>query len=253
MTKEELKIQYPMFSNSIDSSTDEEIRLATDGDYIKQNPDKFLNERWQPYGTNPTVDFLYSVKNKLAPAGRAVGGFASKHRDNAIHGHWGNSLLYGGGLGALGGLGTALLRGGENPVRDALIGAALGAGVTYAANRSFNGVRDQINQNNALQKQSSFSDLAYIQQKIMSEPDIPNSEKRRILQQVSSLPESQISQLSRMLKTAFGAGVAAIISRFLGGGMLATIGGSILGGILGFTSHDPYAVDAFGRKKLLNS
>jgi hypothetical protein len=91
-----------MFSNSVDAATDEEIRLATDSDYIKQNPDKFLSERWQPYGTNPTVDFLYSLKNKLAPAGRAVGNFAGKHRDNAIHGHWGNSLLYGGGLGALG-------------------------------------------------------------------------------------------------------------------------------------------------------
>lgn len=253
MTKEELKNYYPQFSNSIDSASDEEIRLATDPNYARENPDKFLNERWKPYGNNPLEDIAYSTKKFLTPAGRAISNFAGKHRDNALQGHWGTSLLYGGGLGALGGLGAAFLRGGDSPVRDALIGAALGAGLTYAGNRSFKNTKDQMAREEDFFKQSSFSDLTYIQQKIMSEPDFSSSEKSQIIRRVSSLPESQISELSRLLKTAFGAGVAAIISRFLGGGMLATLGSSVLGGIIGYKSHQPYIVDAFGRKKLLNS
>ena len=249
MTKEQLKNYYPEFSNSIDSATDEEIRLATDPDYASNNINKFLNERWEPYGTNPVEDFLYSTKKSISPITAPISNFIGRQRDNAIHGSGGNALLYGGGLGALGGLGLAMLRNGESPLRDAFLGAALGAGLTYMTNRNYHRARQD---EQSMNKQSSFSDMAFIQQKIMSEPDISSSEKRMILQRISSLPESEISQLSRLLKTAFGAGVAAIISRFLGGGMLANIGSSILGGILGFTSHDPYAVDAFGRKKLLN-
>lgn len=248
MNKEELKNIYPIFSNSIDSASDEAIRLATDSEYIKQNPDKFLDSRWKPYGGNSGEDFLYGIKNMLSPAARNIANFTGRHRDNAIHGHWGNALGYGGGIGALGGLATSFLRGGDSPIRDALIGAGLGAGLTYAANRSFNNARNDLA---GIQKQSSFSDLAYIQQKIMSEPELSQMQKQQILRQVASLPESQVSQLSRMLKTAFGAGVGAILSKFFGGGSLVTIGASIIGGLLGRASHDPYAVDAFGRKKLL--
>lgn len=252
MTKEQLKKENPMFAESIDSATDEQIRLATDSEYAKQNPNKFLNERWKPYGGSASEDMAYSIKKTLGPLGRGISNFAGKYRDSAIHGPGSNALLYGGAAGALGGLGLSLLQGSNSPVRDAIIGALLGAGATYGVNRSFNNVRDQMLYEKELSKSSSFSDIAYIQQKIMSEPDISPSDKRLFIQKVSTLPESHISQLSKLLKTAFGASVAAILSKFLGGGLLTTIGSSILGGILGYTSHSPYAVDAFGRKKLLN-
>jgi hypothetical protein len=192
---------------------------------------------------------MWGAKEKLGPYFASAGNFLGKHRDNAVNTTYGNALGYGAGAGALGGLTVALLRGSDSPLRDALIGAGLGAGLGFYARRSNENVAKNIAN---MQKQSSFSDLNFIQQKIMSESGIDSGTKERMIRQVRSLPESQISEISRLLKTAFGASVGAILARFLGGGFWGTLGGSILGGVVGFNSHNPFMVDAYGRKKLLN-
>jgi hypothetical protein len=250
MNKEDLIRLNPQFESSINSATDEELRLANDPDYARQNPGKFVNNRWAPTkDTNPIEDLLWSAKEKASPYFSAAGDFLGKHRDNAVRTTYGNALGYGAGAGALGGLTIALLRGSDSPLRDALIGAGLGAGLGLYARRS----NENIGKNIAnMHKQSSFSDLSFIQQKIMSEPGLDSNTKDRMIRQVRSLPESQISEISRLLKTAFGASVGAILSRFLGGGFWGALGGAILGGVVGYKSHDPFIVDAYGRKKLLN-
>lgn len=249
MSKEQLLRKNPEYAKDIETATDEEIRLATDPEYAKQNMDRFLTSRFDPTRESTAEDFIMGIKSKLAPAANSALNTFEKGRDKAFGTTYGNALGYGAGAGALGGLALSLLRDGESPIQDALLGVGIGAGLGFYSRRS----RENIAKNlQGLQKQSSFSDLNFIQQKIMSEPSMSGMEKQRAIQRISSLPESQISQLSRMLKTAFGASVGMIISQFLGGGLLGGIGGALLGGFLGFRSHDPFIVDAFGRKKLLN-
>lgn len=234
MTREELNNLYPDKSNSIESASDDAIRLATDAEYAKENPDKFLNNRWSPnkqYTSENTAKGIYD--------------FLNNHRINALYGAPTTGMSYGAGLGAAGGLAMSFLRGGDHPIRDSLLGAGLGAGAGMLMNLS-------AKKNYNLQKQSAFSDLGFIQQKIMSEASLSDAEKRDILRKISQLPESKMSELSRLLKTTFGIGIGAILSKFFGGGFFATMGAGIVGGLLGFNSHQAYATDAYGRKKLLN-
>jgi hypothetical protein len=249
------KQKFPGFDEEIEkeyASDPDSVRLAVDPEFAAANPTRFQSERYDPYRGTYAQDYINNFYNKLAPKFSGVNNFLGDYRDKMVHGSRAEGLGYGAGAGALagglGGLGLALLRGSESPVKDALLMGLLGAGAGALGGTWLN---TSYHNSPMLNKSSSFSDLSYIQQKIMSEASIDEAQKYQILNQVRNLPESRISELSRILKTVFGSSVAMVLSRFLGIGSLGTIGMGLLGGFLGFKSHSPYALDAMGRKKLL--
>lgn len=252
---EEAKKKFPGFDEEIEkeyASDPDAVRLSVDPEFAAANPARFQSERFDPYKGTYAQDYINSVYNKIAPKFSGVKGFMGNYRDKMVHGSGLAGLGYGAGAGALagglGGLGLAFLRGSDSPLKDALLAGLLGAGAGALGGGFLNRT---YHNSPVLQKSSAFSDLSYIQQKIMSEPSIPEGQKYQILSQVRNLPESRLSELSRILKTVFGSSVAMVIAKFLGMGMLGTLGMGLAGGFLGFKSHTPYSLDAMGRKKLL--
>jgi hypothetical protein len=249
------KQKFPGFDEEIEkeyASNPDSVRLSVDPEFAAANPEKFQSDRFDPYRGFYAQDYINAAYKKVAPKFSGLKNFMGDYRDKMVHGSTAAGLGYGAGAGAvaggLGGLGLALLRGSDSPVRDAILAGLLGAGAGAIGG---NWLNMSYHNSPMLQKSSAFSDMAYIQQKIMSEPSIDENQKYQILSQVRNLPESRLSELSRILKTVFGSSVAMVVAKFLGMGMLGTLGMGLVGGILGFKSHTPYVLDAMGRKKLL--
>jgi hypothetical protein len=65
---------------------------------------------------------------------------------------------------------------------------------------------------------------------LMSDSSISSGERMTLLQSVAQLPQSDIQLLAKLVRTVAGAGVGAIIAKFL---FKAGSGGMLLGGLLG--------------------
>lgn len=97
-----------------------------------------------------------------------------------------------------------------------------------------------------MKKQSSVQDIIQV---IQQAPGLSFQERARLIQAVSTLDPQDLSQLERMLAMAGGAGVGALITRFLAGkGKRGILLGAVLGGVVARNLMDPRPVNAFGQR-----
>jgi len=131
------------------------------------------------------------------------------------------------GGGALGyGIGKLMDRFGDDEesdygTRGALIGAALGG----LGGTMLGGMREKV----AYATQGS-GDLDYIRMRIFQDSQLGSSDRQTLLSGVSRLSASDLSDLEETLRTMAGAGIGALIARFL---MRAGLGGTLLGAAIG--------------------
>jgi len=110
----------------------------------------------------------------------------------------------------------------DHGTRGALIGAALGG----LGGTLLGGMR----QKGASMLGAMGGDLDYVRMRIFQDPQLDSSTRQTLLSGVSQLSDSALSDLGDALRTAMGAGIGALIARFL---MRAGLGGTLLGVVVG--------------------
>ncbi len=245
--RQQLNALYPGYDKKISELSDESVNYSTDRELALRDPRGWLKHRYSPYSEQTSEDLMQTGLDYVKPYFNKGVSYLSRYRDGITNGSALNAIGNGAGggaaLGAAGGLLYSILGGGESALKNIAGGAAIGGGL---------GGLSGLGINRTFQKTASSADIGYIQQKIMSEPDYSQAEKAKLIKSIQSLPESKISELSRLLKTAFGASVGIILSRFLGLGVASTIAMSVGSGMIGNSTGKRYIVDAMGRKKELN-
>lgn len=79
-----------------------------------------------------------------------------------------------------------------------------------------------------------------IESKILSDPTISYGDRMALIDYVKDLSFTQKNQLESLTSTAIGAGVGALVAKFLLGlGIKGTIISSILGGLIGHSFSTP--------------
>lgn len=135
------------------------------------------------------------------------------------HGPAVGALAGGAGLGALG-AGWDAYRG-DGGHRGAIIGALLGA--------LGGGVSGYLRKSAFASSGAAARDYALM--RVASDGHLPPDTKQELLAAISTLPEDQVDHLSKLLRTAAGAGVGALVARFLmGTGTTGTVLGGVFGG-----------------------
>ena len=119
----------------------------------------------------------------------------------------------------------------DNGFNGALIGAALGAG----GGTLLGGMREKL--------AFTAGDLDYVRMRISQDPQIGSQERRSLLGQVSQLDAASLSKLEDLLRTVAGAGIGALVARFL---LNAGIGGTLLGAAVGGFLGSPSRPNFFG-------
>jgi hypothetical protein len=117
----------------------------------------------------------------------------------------------------------------DRSTSGALIGAALGG----LGGTMLGGMRQKA--------ASGFGgDLDYVRMRIFQDPELDSSDRQGLLSAVSNLSDPQLSSLGNLLRTAVGAGIGALISKFmLRTGFGGTLLGAAIGGILGMRVGGP--------------
>ena len=177
------------------------------------------------------------------------------------------------GLGALGaGYGMMTNR---DPLLWGGIGAGVGAAGGYGLSSLMQYMEQQRNRRHLQEEQylkkygfyvSNGEDpKTYIQSRLFADPSLDPSTKSQLILNVQQLPPDQLVSLAGLLRTAVGAGVGYLISRFLlnlgpvGKGISAGVGG-LLGAMLGrgrntqtnvFGEDVDTRFDPFGRPRLV--
>jgi hypothetical protein len=127
----------------------------------------------------------------------------------------------------------------------ALLAGAAGAGVTaYGQNK--------MDRRSAyLSKQAS--DVDFIIRAITMDPYMSPAERAACLRAAALMSSIQRDDLSRMLSTATGAGVGAIVLRFMRGkGLIPTMVGGILGAVAGYIAGPGPKYNPMGQLSLSN-
>ena len=90
-----------------------------------------------------------------------------------------------------------------------------------------------------------FSDVAMINNKIMGDPTLDFQQRRQLMNLINQLPGTSISQLAPVVGSALGAGVGAIIAKYL---LKMGITGTIITSILGSRFGSSLASRFYGPK-----
>lgn len=90
-----------------------------------------------------------------------------------------------------------------------------------------------------------FSDVAMINNKIMGDPTLDFQQRRQLMNLINQLPGTSISQLAPVVGSALGAGVGAIIAKYL---LKMGITGTIITSILGSRFGSSLASHFYGPK-----
>jgi len=165
-------------------------------------------------------------------------------------------------MGAAAGAGGGALLGlllQKDPRMAAMLGAgAIGGGSWLAGTLMNMQRRRQAERARGLVKPASFyGDLdsdpsEFISTRLAQDSGLSFSDKAQLSGMLNQLSQGQAFELARILRTITGAGVGALIAKFLFRlGIGGTIVGSILGGVVGSRrGGDPVKRDVFGNARL---
>ena len=128
---------------------------------------------------------------------------------------------------------------GEEPsmLKDMLYGAGVGGSIGGLTGWALGNDEQNAKVASAFE---GFSDVAMINNKIMGDPTLDFQQRRQLMNLINQLPSTSISQLAPVVGSALGAGVGAIIAKYLlKMGITGTIITSILVSGIGssFASH----------------
>ena len=127
----------------------------------------------------------------------------------------------------------------------ALVAGAAGAGVSAYSH----GAQDR----RAAYISKQASDVDHIIRTITMDPYMSQAERAACLRAAAIMSDNQRDDLARMLSTATGAGVGAIVLRFLRGkGLIPTMVGGILGAALGYIAGPGPKYNPMGQLTLSN-
>lgn len=133
----------------------------------------------------------------------------------------------GAGIGGLLGALYSHFIGGQDPLYGGLAGAAAGGVLGYISNQNNPQSKEQLPM---VKKSSMWQDPRnYILEKLQGAHDISMADKAILASKVRNMSSSEASDLERLVRSALGIGVGAIIARFLGAGDFGTVVGGLLG------------------------
>ena len=221
----------------------EQYKQTFDRDHRRSNFHESMVKQYAPLQRKPSTG-NDGITNWIAD--KALGGFewgtSSRGKSVATAGLL--SALAGGAAGAF-----LTHQGGDMSVSKSLLAALLagtaGAGaVAYSHNK-------QDRRQAYLSKQASDVDM--IIRAITMDPYMSPSERAACLRAAAVMENNQRDDLARMLSTATGAGVGAIVLRFLRGkGLIPTMVGGILGAVAGYAAGPGPKYNPMGQLSLSN-
>lgn len=214
------------------------------------NPIPGTTEGSLSYQLGAKIPQLLEGKQSLAPV--------ADWMDRAEANPW-RSGLYGGLAGAAGGaiLGHLLER---DPAVAAMLGAGGAGGGAWLIGTLMNLRKQKLREQHHLQKAASFyghsttDPQAFILARVAQDPSIGFQAKSQISQSLDQLTAGQISDLAKLIRTAVGAGVGALVAKYL---LRLGLGGTILGALVGgytgsrFGGSKSIERDLFGNARLL--
>jgi len=211
--------------------------LPENSEWQRQNPDLTILRRYRGPATQGTGS--YQLGESIRDA---VTSPSNMWRRNMQGGPLRGTLV-GGGVGGLmgGALGAilGLIRG------SAMTGLSRGALVGGAAGGLLGGVAG----NNLSKQASTGSAREAVVDALRRAPGLSFAEKSRLQQGVGRLSESDAQTLIRLLQTAGGGAIGALIARFLmDKGLAGTLVGAITGGVIGRALTRPGQTNAFGQR-----
>lgn len=163
-------------------------------------------------------------------------------------------------LGAAAGAGGGALLGlllQKDPRLAALLGAGAAGGGSWLAGTLMNMQRKRLAARGLVKPASFYGDLdsdpsEFISTRLAQDSGLSFSDKAQLSGMLNQLSQGQSFELARILRTITGAGVGALVAKFLFRlGIGGTILGSILGGVVG-SRHGGNAIkrDVFGNARL---
>jgi hypothetical protein len=232
---------------------------------ITMTPHRGTMESTLPYQLGDMFGSAVEDKRLLRPLGSYMSALGSNSGLAA--------LMSGLGLGAVG-AGYGLLTD-----RDPLVWGGIGAGVGGLGGYGLSELirymstkrRADAQRREAMMKYSFYvtdeeDPMTYIQSRLFADQSMDSGSKSRILMTIQQLPMDQLVTLAGLLRTAIGASVGYLISRFLlnmggvGQGISAGLGG-LVGAMFGRGSSLPRNAmgldvdtgsDIFGRRRLIS-
>ncbi len=214
------------------------------------NPIPGTQEGSLAYQMGAKIPQLLEGKQSLAP----VADWMERAEGNP----W-RSGLYGGLVGAGGGalLGHLLDR---DPTQAAMLGAGGVGGAAWLVGTLLNMQKQKAREHRAIAKaasfygQSSTDPSAFVLQRVAQDPALSFQAKSTISESLQQLSDGQVASLAKLLKTVVGAGVGAIVAKYLLRlGLGGTILGAIVGGYTGSSLGGSKSIerDLFGNARLL--
>jgi hypothetical protein len=221
----------------------EQYKQTFDRDYRSRNFDASMRGQYAPLDRRPSnrSDQLTSwIADKLNSG--ISWGTSSRGKSVATAGLL--SALAGGATGAY--LGH---RGGGVSVSKSLM-AALLAGAAGAGATAYG--QNQMDRRSAYMAKQA-SDVDFIVRAITMDPYMSPAERAACLRAAALMSSIQRDELARMLSTATGAGVGAIVLRFMRGkGLIPTMVGGILGAVAGYVAGPGPKYNPMGQLSLSN-
>ena len=196
-----------------------------DKGYREQNPMDAATRSYDRFDPSLTNKLEPVYDNHVQPFVSRLGRGAGNVMQSGYTPAAGGGALLGAGIGALLNFLRNRVSGEEGGYDSAAgLGALAGAGM---------GAYGHWNRAN-LQKQAFSLGGVDPLQAIQNDHSLSWSERQALVSAVQKLNSSDIQQLKRLLATAMGAGVGAIIMRFVASkGLMSTALGAILGGVIG--------------------
>jgi len=162
------------------------------------------------------------------------------------------SGMMGAGAGAgVGALLSILLQ--KDPRLGAMLGAGALGGGSWLAGTMMNLKHKQQAKQASFYGNSGSSPASFISNKIAQDGGLSFNEKTQLSGLIGQLSDGQTGELAKLLRTITGAGVGALIAKYLlklglGGTILSSILGGVVGSRLGGKSIDR---DVFGNARLI--
>lgn len=200
------------------------------------------------YQLGAKIPQLLQGKQTLAP----VGNWVENSEKNPLR-----SGMLGSLAGGVGGAGLGLLLG-KDPQTSAILGGAGVGGASWLIGTLLNMQRKRLHERQhgksaSFYGNSSADPSGYVSSRIALDPKIGFSEKTQLSGLVDRLSDGQTQELAKLLRSAGGAAIGALVAKYLlRMGLTGTVLGAVLGGAVG-SSWGSKSIDrdVFGNARLI--
>ena len=200
------------------------------------------------YQLGAKIPQLLQGKQTLAP----VGNWVENSEKNPLR-----SGMLGSLAGGVGGAGLGLLLG-KDPQTSAILGGAGVGGASWLIGTLLNMQRKRLHERQNGKRASFYGNSSadpsgYVSSRIALDPKIGFNEKTQLFGLVDKLSDGQTQELAKLLRSAGGAAIGALVAKYLlRMGLTGTVLGAVLGGTIGSSwGNKSIDRDVFGNARLL--